>query len=138
MPELTFPGLIWLIAGVGLGIALSMVFLALVLEVDRRRVRRRLRPVAALATGQLPDAVAVPELVVAKPESARPERKAVAPRVNAAGPPRSPPSSTMSVAPPKAAVEAPGEPPAKPLSVEEMFEKAFKVADLPKPPPEQS
>ena len=82
--------------------------------------------------------MAVPEPVVAKPESAKPERKAVAPRVKAAEPPQSPPSSTVSVAPPKAAVAAPGEPPAKPLSVEEMFEKAFKVADLPKPPAEQS
>ena len=56
MPQFPFAETVWLIAGLGLGILLSMVFLAFMVHADERRLRRRLRPAAATVsvTDRLP------------------------------------------------------------------------------------
>lgn len=84
MPQLPLAGMVWLLAGLGLGICLSMAFLALVVEADRRRLRRRLRPVAiaALVTDPLRERAELPLRVEAakpRPAVAKPLPQAAAP-----------------------------------------------------------
>ena len=142
--------LIWLVAGIGLGVFLTMAAFALIVAVDRRRLRRKLRRVKAPpeADGSAnkpsspamvaPRSSAAPEaasLAVgetsAHPAGANPAKEGELAAAAEARSPSSVPAAPVAPAPETPAEETPR------VSVEEMFARAFEAA-VPIAPGEKS
>ncbi len=150
---MTASDLIWVMAGIGIGLVVSMAALSVLVALERRRLRRPL--------ARRPSPAAVP-VEVEQPAAPAPPLPDLPPHAEAAGAPADdpePPSSEPAqlVAPedeapavediqalpppPENAGAAPAEPEppdekAEPLSVEGLFAEAFRVAptnDTPQP-----
>lgn len=128
--------LIWLLAGVGIGIALSMLILAVVAMSDRRQIGRTavtaevtapLADVAAAAVKPVIAKAVVPASAMVAPVAANTVAPKPAP-VPAPAPARAPAAAEM-------ATVASAEPvKARPrdMSVEALFAEAFGASELPK------
>ena len=123
--------LIWLLAGMGIGIALSMLILAGVAMSDRRQIRRVAviaevsAPIVEIAAASVKPAIAKP--VVSTSAMVAPvAADTVVPR------PAQLPAPAPTVAEAPAAATEPGKTKPRDMSVEALFAEAFGAAELPK------
>ena len=123
--------LIWLLAGMGIGIALSMLVLAGVAMSDQRQIRRAAviaeesAPIAEIAAASVKPAIAKP-VVPASAMVAPVAANTVVPR------PAQLPAPAPTVAEAPAAATEPGKTKPRDMSVEALFAEAFGAAELPK------